>query len=812
MATILVVDYRPANREFLAVLLGHAGHIAQEAQDGDEALGHARRGPPDLIISDILMPTMDGVELVRELRADPELRHIPVIFYTATFRHAEAQVLAASCGVSTVILKPSEPHALLDAIHREIGLPAFTPAGPLPVSRGRDLAAATDRLCRSSIEDVTALQRQIHAVMEGDDSPNGKVRQLHQISAALNQLTRAHAISMRLATLIELAIDLATQRVPKQLLEVFCRAAHSILNAKYAAVCILDENGRVQRHVVWGMSEQQTADVLATFEPTEGIFGALLDDKEPRRLHGVAASHVLLGLPSSHPIVDNFLGVGIRSESRGIGWFYVAGKLGGGRFQEEDEQVAIILASLLAREYENAELYDSLKRHVDALAAELDERQRALDQEEQLHDLAYYDSLTGLPNATLFQERLSQLIERLPGTKVALFMIELDRFSHLSELLGRSVGDELLRSVGQRLVGTLPEPGNLARISSDTFALAVSQVGEQTDPSLFVHDKIFAAFSRPFEAGGREVWIVARAGVAIYPADDGDSGTVFRNAEAALEEAKASGVRYLFHSPELNSRIAEDIALEQKLFAGTAHQEFMLHYQPKLDAKTKQVDGLEALLRWNSPEAARASPSRIIRALENSELILEVGQWVLTQALSDWKGWRDAGLQPPRVAVNVSAVQLRYPNFADIVLAALDRCGVPGEALELEITESVIMSDVESNVERLRKICDAGVTIAIDDFGTRYSSLRYLAKLKVHALKIDRSFISRMTMEAASMTLVSMIIGLGHALDLNVVAEGVEEEGQARLLGLLKCDTLQGFLFSKPLPAKQIEDVLRQRV
>jgi EAL domain-containing protein (putative c-di-GMP-specific phosphodiesterase class I) len=300
-------------------------------------------------------------------------------------------------------------------------------------------------------------------------------------------------------------------------------------------------------------------------------------------------------------------------------------------------------------------------------------------------------------------------------------------------------------------------------------------------------------------------------GIADAPTDGGDPATLFKNAEAALKEAKTSGARYRFYSSELNERVAEDLALEQQLLSALQRQEFVVHYQPKIDAKSNELVGLEALLRWNSPDRGLVPPARFIPALEASELILDVGRWVIEKALSDHQAWQQRGLKPPRIAVNVSALQLRYADFPDMVLKAIDERSVESSALELEITESVIMADIQSSIERLEKISERGVTIAIDDFGTGYSSLRYLAKLPVHALKIDRSFVVAMTTDADTMTLVSTIIGLAHAFDMLVVAEGVDSEEQAKLLRLLKCDMMQGYLFGRPQPAEEIEALLAAR-
>jgi diguanylate cyclase (GGDEF)-like protein len=442
---------------------------------------------------------------------------------------------------------------------------------------------------------------------------------------------------------------------------------------------------------------------------------------------------------------------------------------------------------------------------LDELAGDVAFALRYIAREAQLHYLAYYDSLTGLANATLFQERLSQTIKQQPDENAALFLIDLDRFTQINDSLGRHVGDSLLSGVGRRFFEALPEPRSLARISSDTFGIAVPSLRQETEAGSILEDKIFAALQRPFVLGEQEIRISARVGIALYPRDGRDAHTLFNNAEAALSESKASGARFRFYSPDLNSRIADDLALEQKLLTAVEQHQFVLYYQPKVDSKTGKLNGLEALLRWDSPDGLVA-PATFIPALEESELILDVGAWALERALSDYKRWSRSGIPVPRISVNVSPVQLRYADFVELVLESIGR--FPGSALDLEITESVIMGDLEANFDRLQRISERGVTITIDDFGTGYSSLRYLAKLPVHALKIDRSFVDSMGTDADNMTMVSTIITLAHSFDLQVVAEGVETEEQAKLLRLMKCDSMQGFLFAQPMPAEQVEEVL----
>jgi EAL domain-containing protein (putative c-di-GMP-specific phosphodiesterase class I) len=316
------------------------------------------------------------------------------------------------------------------------------------------------------------------------------------------------------------------------------------------------------------------------------------------------------------------------------------------------------------------------------------------------------------------------------------------------------------------------------------------------------------AVSMPFDVAGKELRIAVTAGIALFPEDGKEAETLLRNAQAALQHAKAGGERYLFYKPQMNAASAELLSLENKLRQAVEDEQFVLHYQPKINLATRQISGFEALIRWNDPVSGLVPPDKFIPLLEETGLILEVGAWAIRKALADYHALYIRGLQPRRIAVNVSAIQLRQPDFVDVVSQTIRHSRSTPHGLDLEITESLIMYDIEENITKLKAIHDMGVNIAIDDFGTGYSSLAYLGRLPVDMLKIDRSFITAMTEETESMAIVSTIISLAHSLNLKVIAEGVETEEQTRFLKLLKCDEMQGYLFSRPLPLEQLSSLL----
>lgn len=431
--------------------------------------------------------------------------------------------------------------------------------------------------------------------------------------------------------------------------------------------------------------------------------------------------------------------------------------------------------------------------------------------EEKLKYLAHYDELTGLPNRALFLDHLQKALRAARGTATTTTVAvgNIRRLRMVNESFGWSTGNALLREFAQRVRTQWLEPEQLARISGDTFALILAGNRDAVGIATTIENAVAQAVEAPFVVDGREFRIAMTVGAAVCPPDVDEPEVLLQNAEAALKKAKTSGERVLFYQPEMNAQVAETLLLENKLRRAIEQQQFVLYYQPKIAATTGQVNGLEALIRWRDPEQGLVAPSKFVPILEETGMILDVGPWAIRKALSESRDWRLTHLGPLRIAVNVSPIQLGQRDFVDTVKRALDGLGIAATQLDLEITESMIMNDVEVNVKKLAAIRQMGVNIAVDDFGTGYSSLAYLTKLPVTALKIDRSFVASMTSDAQSMTLVSTIISLAHALDLRVVAEGVESEEQAKLLRLLKCDEMQGFLFSKPLPAGEVQEFLR---
>jgi diguanylate cyclase (GGDEF)-like protein len=428
---------------------------------------------------------------------------------------------------------------------------------------------------------------------------------------------------------------------------------------------------------------------------------------------------------------------------------------------------------------------------------------------ERINHLAYYDAVTGLANRTLFQERLAERARTAERERdgFAVCIFDVERFKNINDTMGRQAGDALLRQIAERMGDIAGDRGRLARVSGDGFALILPEVHTGDDAARQLDHDLRACFEAPFTVDGSELKVSAKAGLALFPNDATEGEALFAYAEAAWKKAKETGERYLFYTQTMSEAVAQNFSLENKLRVALERGEFVLHYQPQVDLETRRIAGTEALIRWQNPEAGLVPPMEFIPLMEETGLILEVGTWALKQAVLDHREWVSRGLAAPRIAVNISAIQLRQRDFVDVVTSAVGREAGPS-VIDLELTESELMKDIQGNIEKLNALRALGMKVAIDDFGTGHSSLAYLARLPVDVLKIDRSFIIKMLDDPGAMVLVQTIISLANALKLTVIAEGVDSEEQARMLRLLRCDQAQGFLVSKPLPMDEMAGLL----
>jgi diguanylate cyclase (GGDEF)-like protein/PAS domain S-box-containing protein len=433
--------------------------------------------------------------------------------------------------------------------------------------------------------------------------------------------------------------------------------------------------------------------------------------------------------------------------------------------------------------------------------------------EETIRHLAYYDPLTGLPNRILFLDRFKIALAQARRNKhlLAAMFLDLDHFKTINDTLGHTIGDNLLRAVADRLTNCLREGDTVARMGGDEFTLLLPQIDQPKDVSKTAQ-KILEALKSPFYFEGHELHITFSIGITVYPSDGEDVQTLLKNADLALYRAKASGRNmYQPYTETMKSKALERLVLENSLRHALEKKEFMIYYQPRIDINTRKIAGTEALLRWQPPHLGLISPSKFIPVAEETGLIIPIGEWVLRSVCVQNKAWQNAGFPPIQVAVNLSARQFQHPGLEEIITQILKETELESRYLELEITESMAMKNMEFTLAILDTLKNMGIAISLDDFGTHYSSLNYLKRFPIHTLKMDQSFVQDITNNADDAAIVNAVIVLAHSLGLKVIAEGVENEGQLNFLKNLKCDEVQGYLFSKPLPAGEFEKLLTLR-
>ena len=451
-----------------------------------------------------------------------------------------------------------------------------------------------------------------------------------------------------------------------------------------------------------------------------------------------------------------------------------------------------------------------------AIVREITDRKRA---EERVHRLAYFDTLTGLPNRQLFQQHLSAAIARAKehDLKVAALYIDLDNFKRINDTLGHNFGDVVLKTIAKRLdsciraqdcvirQGTDDNGFRLARLGGDEFVAIVQDLDTQ-EQAVTVTERIRTELTRPVQHLGHEFVVTSSIGVSLFPDDGSDLDTLLRNADVAMYQAKNAGRNSVrFYSGTMSLRSLERLELENGLRYALQRDQLKLYYQPQIDVATQRMVCVEALLRWNHPERGDIPPDKFIPLAEECGLIAPLGEWVLTTACRQIKEWQDKFDDQLTIAVNVSSQQFFHSDVADVVLKAIFEASLKPSSLTLELTETILMNDVEKTIATLTKLRDAGTSLAMDDFGTGYSSLSYLKRLPLDTLKIDRSFVMDLENNSDDAAICAAIIAMAHNLGLKVIAEGVETQEQLNYLSDQGCDEIQGFLISKPLPASELE-------
>ncbi|MCL4872701.1 EAL domain-containing protein [bacterium] len=474
--------------------------------------------------------------------------------------------------------------------------------------------------------------------------------------------------------------------------------------------------------------------------------------------------------------------------------------------------------NVLADEFNR--MNSSLKAISRELEKKVEERTRELEREVEVRKrsedavkhMAYHDALTGLPNRLVLIDRVSQVLARgrWHGRIAAIIYLDLDRFKVINDTLGHHAGDELLKEVALRLVKCVRSGDTVVRQGGDEFIMLLQDINRIEDITTVVQ-KVFSAFDSHFMLAGREFGITASLGISIYPDDGEDVETLFKNADIAMYQAKEEGGnKHKFYTAAMNEKFLQRLDFERRMRRALENDEFILYYQPEVDIDTGEVSGVEALIRWRDPELGLLMPGDFIPLAEDTGLIIPIGEWALRAACAQNREWQERGLRPVIMAVNLSMRQFRENDFMGSLMRVLEETGLDPKWLELELTESIIMDNAESVIGTLRELKSMGVRLTIDDFGTGYSSLEYLKRMPINKLKIAQSFIKGITTDPDDVAIANTVISIGHSMKMEVLAEGVETVEQLLLLRTLKCDKVQGFLMSRPVPAGQAESLLEK--
>ena len=631
----------------------------------------------------------------------------------------------------------------------------------------------------------------VFAVLDASERVRGFRGASRDVTEREEQQRRIQYLTRILQMVSGVNSALVRLRDREELLEESCRIAVSVGGYVAATVSLVEQGARLRVAAVAGRGPLKVGGVLP------------LDGGPSGRLT-VSARAALDGKPV---VVRDIADPSVADETRALADSSVRAVVALPLFVDRTVVGVLSLGASADGSLDEQELL-----LLQELAANLSFALQYLERQNAVHFLSYFDQLTGLAKRALFCERLGQRIARRvgPESRPAVVVLDVERLGLVNDSAGRHVGDGLLQHVADRLRRQVDYSECIANLGGGTFALVLPLLGSPQQAFSLLHERISRLFTKPFDIEGHMIRASARCGIARFPDDGETPSSLLENAEAALKSAKTGGENFVTYKLQMHRGQDERLALEQRLRVAIEEKQFVLHYQPQIDIGSGRIVALEALLRWNEPGRGLVAPGQFLPVLEATHLITEVGDWVIEQALDALRKWATAGL-PVRVAVNVSPWQLKQRDFAERVLARIGPNANRGRSgLDLEITESGLLQDPEDALAKLSLLRAAGVGVAIDDFGTGYSSLSRLSLLPVDTLKIDRSFVSGLPADPASVALVSTVIALARAFTLITVAEGVETTDQLQVLRELGCQQSQGFLHSRPQPAAEITLLLEQ--
>jgi len=831
---ILAVDDVAENLHALVAVLRDNYAIAA-ATTGEKALELAQRHPqPDIILLDVKMPGMDGFSVLSHLKSNPITAAIPVIFVTA-LSDAVDEARGLELGVSDYITKPVNPELLHMRIKTQLELrnhrrnpllfDATLPMDPehRPTLLIVDDIADNIHTLLGALKDsysirVASSGTTAVAMVNGDAPPDLVLLDIVMPGMDGYEVCRqikASPAGNRIPVIFVTVVDAAPEKVkgfevggadyitkPFDIDEVRARVRNQLELARLRNVL---EQQVAQRSALLEKSEEKYH-VLAEYSPNWEYWTA----PDGTFLYVSPACTDVSGYSAQDFFADAGLMEKIIHPDDLAAW-----KAHGPSARPVDR--APVIFRIRTRDGRERWLEHVCRPVSDQDGCSLGLRGSHRDiserryVEERLDFFINRDPLTGLSNRSLFRELLAYALQSAEVNRsgFSLLYVDLDNFTAINESYGHGAGDQVLVEAGKRLRAVLPQVEAIARISADEFNIII-EPGPEVPPVAFVAQRIIDELSKPFILDGNPVYVGACVGIAMCPDDGTDAEVLQSNAEVALHQAQARGRGELqFFSPEMSRHAKDRLSLDADLRLAVERGELLLHYQPQSDLVSGKVVGVEALVRWQHPVRGMVSPAEFIPLAEESGCIVALGEWVLRAACRQFKTWQDAGCPLKHVAVNVSTTQLGRGHFVDTVKMALDESGIDAKQLELEITESCLMDDHGQSFKEINALKALGVRLSIDDFGTGYSSMAYLQELNANQLKIDLRFVRDITRNSANASIVKAIIALGHSLGLEVLAEGVEDAGQARFLRSLHCDVMQGYLLSKPLSVDDMTGFLR---